>query len=126
MAQKAELFLAVLEECDEYAAQQERLAKSLSDGLIYLARARRDNSSVKTIEDIRSDFDATLRISDDIEGELTYQKGDDVQLLCGMPPPSLRKSKEHFRDAIIEAVGMCIRVRVMERRISDITGVSSS
>jgi hypothetical protein len=126
MENKSELFLDLLEECDEYVRAQEKLAELLSHGTMSLARARRDNKSVRSVEDVRGDVDATMRINTAEgglrSGEVTYMDGDDLQLLCGMPPPSLRKSKEYFRNAIVEAVGLCILIQSIQRRVDDLTG----
>jgi hypothetical protein len=125
MENKSELFLDLLEECDEYVRAQEKLAELLSHGTICLARARRDNKSVRSVEDVRGDVDATMRINTAEgglrSGEVTYMDGDDLQLLCGMPPPSLRKSKEYFQNAILEAVGLCSRIQSIQRRVDELT-----
>jgi hypothetical protein len=96
----------VMEISENYLTTQERLSLSIRNGLFQIALACRDNRSVFTVDDIRPEFDATATIRDD--GALRFAKGDDIQLLCGLPPPALRRARDNFRSAIREALDLSI------------------
>jgi hypothetical protein len=102
----AEKLLNVLDGCENYIVAQERLGLSIRNGLFQMALACRDNRSVFTVENIRSEFDATVTIRED--GALRFAKGDDIQLLCGLPPPALRRARENFRSAVREALDVSL------------------
>lgn len=128
MISESENFISLLEECDDYVKQRDRIASCLSSGALCLAMARRDNKSVCSVEDIRADIDATLRVSefeDALACEVSYATGDNIQLLCGMPPPSLRKSKECFQTAILEAVGLCRHILTIQAKLERIVAAKT-
>lgn len=116
----ADSFIEVLEISESYIECQTKLTNHLSSGLLQLALAYRDNRSVCRIGDIRSDFEPTCFV-DCLEDKLELVKsdGDDIQLLCGLPPPALRKARAHFRSALEEVVKMASQVQDISSKMAE-------
>jgi hypothetical protein len=110
--------IQVMETSENYVTVQERLGLCIRNGLFQMALACRDNRSVFTVDDIRPEFDATVTIRGD--GALKFVKGDDIQLLCGMPPPALRRAQDNFRSAVREALDLShFAQELIQQTVSD-------
>lgn len=116
------LLIDVFDGCNEYMLIRDHLSKHLSSGLMQIALARKASTSVARIEDIRTDFDATIGINNDSLTNETWDisrlDGDDIQLFCGMPPRPLRTAQSQFQLAIEDAVKLVQQLHRIQSNIN--------
>lgn len=134
--------IALLESCDNYVQIQTALTKHLSDGIVNLSKARKNgySSIVRSVEDIRDDFDATLVLVESLQEnnedvdvnkspqmleliELDLHK-ETIFLVSGMPPPALRKAQNNFQQAVRTVVELARISQSIHQEIQSIDNLS--
>ena len=114
---KSEALITIIHESNEYIKLQEQLSSFVAQGTLQLALARRDNKSVSRFEDIRTEFDKTLSVRENLDLEVVCcNDGDDIEMFCGLPPPALRRAKDKFRSAATVALQLCTHIRTIEKQ----------
>lgn len=112
--------LDLLETCNSYNSQKEGLAKSLSDAFYQLSLARKANRSIMKIDDLRQDLHPKvtiqysqenhnyeiLSLNTQSEDTLTTPPSNVMLMLCGLPPPALKKSQDNFSLALQQAIAL--------------------
>lgn len=108
--------LNMLRESDKYQSLQTEISEHLSTAFFRLALSRKNNTGVISIENAREDIIPTMTVgcstvsngSGPAEAgpfESYCKKNDqDIYLICGIPPPTLRSAQCEFRLALEQII----------------------
>jgi hypothetical protein len=115
--EKDKTFIEIIESCSEYVDLQELLAADISSGFLQLTKARKGDSCISNVEDLRDSIEATISISStELDGlSMLSVSGNDIALFCGLPPPALRSAKTAF----IRALERLVQIAKVSRSINE-------
>jgi len=99
-----EKMIEMLLNCDKYYQLQMDLKKIMSDAIFQLSLARKYDRSMTSIENIRFELDANVKIDKATNGRLEIWESrpsiNPILLISGMPNPHLKNAKSLFSQAL--------------------------
>lgn len=116
------LLVDVLERSEEYLILQSRISVAISNGFMAMAVARK-SVRIGHPEDLRMDLEANTILNPSIAGEgycvdRWEGEGSAMHMLCGLPPPALKKAQKEF----MAAVHLLVELEQKAKEISQICG----
>ena len=97
----------LVQQCSQIVELEDKMKDILSKGYFGMTLARNSGHNI-SIQNCRADIDTSVEIDVSPEGNFElYESKPEINpllVVCGLPPPALKKSQTHFKEALKLAI----------------------